>query len=122
MEYISSDTNVWIDYMAIDKLELPFRLPLKFLMNKDAIDDELLSPVGLREKLLILGLQSTELTENEFYYGLKIAKEHPKLSEYDCSALAIAKQRELVLLTGDAALRKVALNEGVFSYWNYRFA
>jgi len=113
MEYISSDTNVWIDYMAIDKLELPFRLPLIYLMNIDAIEDELLSPEGMREKLLRLGLQPTELTENEFYYGLKMAEAHPKLSEYDCSALAIAKRRGLVLMTGDAALRKAALSEGV---------
>jgi len=113
MEYISSDTNVWIDYMAIDKLELPFRLPLRYLMNVDAIEDELLSPEGMREKLLRLGLQPTELTENEFYYGLKMAEAHPKLSEYDCSALAIAKHRGLVLMTGDAALRKAALSEGV---------
>lgn len=113
MEYISSDTNVWIDYMAIDKLELPFRLPLIYLMNIDAIEDELLSPEGMREKLLRFGLQPTELTENEFYYGLKMAEAHPKLSEYDCSALAIAKHRGLVLMTGDAALRKAALSEGV---------
>lgn len=113
MEYISSDTNVWIDYMAIEKLELPFRLPFTYLMNRDAIEDELLSPRGMREELLRLGLQPTELTEEEFYYGLKIAEAHPKLSEYDCSALAIAKHRGLVLMTGDAALRKAALSEGV---------
>ena len=99
--------------MAIDKLELPFRLPLIYLMNIDAIEDELLSPEGMREKLLRLGLQPTELTENEFYYGLKMAEAHPKLSEYDCSALAIAKHRGLVLMTGDATLRKAALSEGV---------
>lgn len=113
MEYISSDTNVWIDYMAIEKLELPFRLPFTYLMNQDAIVDELLSPKGMREELLRLGLKPTELTEDEFYYGLKIAETHPRLSEYDCSALAIAKYRGLVLMTGDAALRKAALSEGV---------
>ena len=113
MEFISSDTNVWIDFMAIDKLELPFRLSLKYLMNEDAINDELLSPEGMREQLLQLGLIATELTEKEFYYGLKMAESHPKLSQYDCSALAIAKYRGLVLMTGDAALRKVALSEGV---------
>ncbi len=113
MEYISSDTNVWIDYMMIDRLELPFRLPITYLMNQDAIDDELLSPEGLRRDLLSLGLKPTELTEEEFYYGGTIADLHPRLSEYDCSALAIAKYRGLALLTGDAALRKVALSEGV---------
>ena len=113
MEYISSDTNIWIDYMVINKLELPFRLSITYLMNKDAIDDELLSPEGLRKNLLSLGLKPTELSEEEFYYGMTIAESHPRLSEYDCSALAIAKYRDLVLLTGDAALRKVALGEGV---------
>ena len=113
MEYISSDTNIWIDYMAIGRLELPFRLPITFLMNQDAIEDELLSPMGLKEKLLTLGLQPTELCEREFYYGAELAELHPKLSKYDRSALAIAKFRGLVLLTGDAALRKVALSEGV---------
>lgn len=113
MEYISSDTNVWIDYMVIDKLDLPFRLPLTYLMNQDAIEDEILSPTGMRERLLALGLQPVELTEEEFYYGLKMAEEHPRLSTYDCSALSIAKHRGLVLMTGDAALRKVALSEGV---------
>ena len=113
MECISSDTNVWIDYMRIEKLDLPFRLPVTYLMNQDAIEDELLSPKGMKEELLRLGLQPTELTEGEFYYALKMAETHPKLSGYDCSALAIAKFRGLVLMTGDAALRKTALSEGI---------
>lgn len=73
MEYISSDTNIWIDFMVTGKLYLPFRLPLTYLMNQDAVDDELLSPQGLRKQLLELGLIPTELTEKEFYYALKIA-------------------------------------------------
>lgn len=113
MEYISSDTNVWIDYMIIEKLDYPFRLSYTYLMNEDAIYDEILSPKGLKEQLLDLGLKGTELTEEEFYYALKIAEQHTKLSHYDCAALAIAKYRQIVLLTGDAALRKAALSEGV---------
>ena len=113
MEYISSDTNIWIDYMVIGKLDLPFRLPLTYLMNQDAVNDELLSPKGLKKQLLELGLVATELTEKEFFYGMEIAQRHSKLSKYDCSALAIAKKRNIVLLTGDAELRKIARNEGV---------
>ena len=113
MEFISSDTNVWIDFMVIEKLDLPFRLPLEYLMNQDAIDDELLSPRNLKRKLLKLGLVPTELSDEEFFYGLNIAKNHSKLSKYDCSALAIAKKRKIILLTGDAELRKVAHTEGV---------
>jgi len=42
MEYISSDTNVWIDFFVIGRTEIPFYLPYTFVMNCDAIDDELL--------------------------------------------------------------------------------
>lgn len=34
MEYISSDTNVWIDFSVVNELELPFRLP--YLRTKSA--------------------------------------------------------------------------------------
>ena len=66
MEYISSDTNVWLDFVEIDRLNLPFRLPYVYLMNEETVDDELLSPPGLSGELLQLGLQKTELTEDEF--------------------------------------------------------
>ena len=34
MEYISSDTNVWLDFMMIEQLELPFRLPYARLTRR----------------------------------------------------------------------------------------
>ena len=36
-------------------------------MNDETIEDELLNPPGISDKLLQLGLQKTELTEEEFY-------------------------------------------------------
>lgn len=113
MEYISSDTNVWVDFQAINRLELPFRLPYTYLMNNDAVHDELLSPPGMGDKLLELGLQETELTEEEFYLVEEYVGRFKRLSLYDCVALAIAKGREITLLTGDGALRKAAQKEGV---------
>lgn len=62
MEYISSDTNVWLDFETIGRLELPFKLPYIYLMNEDAVHDELLSPPELSENLLALGLVEAELT------------------------------------------------------------
>lgn len=56
MEFISSDTNVWIDFSVIKRTEIPFRLPYTYIMNTDAIEDELLSPTGLRDELLRCGL------------------------------------------------------------------
>lgn len=61
MEFISSDTNVWLDFAAIDKLPLPFRLPYVYLMDEDTISDELLSPPELGKHLQDLGLQSQGL-------------------------------------------------------------
>lgn len=47
MEYISSDTNVWLDFAEIERLNLPFLLPYVYLMNDETVEDELLSPPGL---------------------------------------------------------------------------
>ena len=61
MEYISSDTNLWLDYLYIDELSLPFLLPFRYLMYSEDVDGELLYPPGLKEKLLSQGLIPTEL-------------------------------------------------------------
>jgi predicted nucleic acid-binding protein len=113
MEFISSDTNVWVDFSVINRIELPFRLPYTYIMNSDAIDDELFSPAGLRDELLRCGLVSVELTVEEFYLAEKFGPRYPRLSIYDRIALAIAKVRNIVLLTGDGALRKAANSEKV---------
>lgn len=113
MEYISSDTNVWLDFLEIEKLNLPFQLPYIYLMNDETVEDELLSPPGLSDTLLQMGLQKTELTEEEFYLAETLASKYAKPSVYDCIALAIAKVRGLTLLTGDGPLRKAAAAEDV---------
>lgn len=113
MQFISSDTNIWLDFVTIGKLPLPFRLPYTYLMDEDTIHDELLAPEELGDELLKLGLQATELTEEEYWMADEFAMKYTKPSRYDCIALAIAKCRHIVLLTGDKALRKAALSEGV---------
>lgn len=113
MEYISNDTNVWLDFVTIGRLELPFKLPYIYLMNEDAVHDELLSPLELSENLLALGLVEAELTEEEFFLAEKYVECFSRLSTYDCVAFAIAKCRNITLLTGDGSLRKVAQAEGV---------
>lgn len=111
--YISSDTNIWIDFKTINALPLPFKLHYEYLMSSDAIQDELLSPPDLKDELLNLGLLSTELNDEEllliFDYGYK----YPRLSAYDTFALAIAKNRNYILLTGDGNLRKAAITEEI---------
>jgi predicted nucleic acid-binding protein len=113
MEYISSDTNVWIDFSIIHQLGLPFILPFTFIMNADAIEDELLSPAGLKDDLIRYGLEGVEMDIEEFELAEEFSSRYLKLSVYDITALAIAKRRNITLLTGDRALRKAAQAEGV---------
>lgn len=113
MVYISSDTNVWIDFMTIDSLDIPFKLPFTYIMSEDAVEDELLSPAGLGKQLIALGLVPVEITIDEFFLAEKYGIQYKKLSIYDRIALAIAKCRKITLLTGDGALRKAAKKESV---------
>lgn len=113
MEYISSDTNIWVDFATIRRLDIPFKLPYTYIMNEDAIEDELLSPKGIKEELLHLGLMPVELSEEEFYLADGYSAKYFKLSLYDRVALAIAKVRGITLLTGDGPLRKAAEQENV---------
>ena len=113
MEYISSDTNVWLDFAIINKLEMTFKLPYTYIMNIDAVENELLSPKNIRENLIGLGLQAVELSEEEFYLAEAYNEKYVKPSIYDCVALAIAKVRGITLMTGDGPLRKAAEQENV---------
>lgn len=113
MEYISSDTNVWIDFLTIDRIDLPFRLPYTYLMNEDAVGNELVEPEGLGEMLIAKGLVQIEMTTEEFYLAEELNEKYAKPSLFDCIALAIAKNRKITLLTGDGPLRKAAEKENV---------
>ena len=62
MDYISSDTNVWIDFSAIRRTELPFRLPFTYIMSELAIEDELITPSGIGQELVSLGLMPVKIT------------------------------------------------------------
>lgn len=113
MEYVSSDTNVWIDFFTISRTSLPFLLPYTYIMNADAVQDELLSPPGFGDELVLKGLVPVDISEVEFKLAEAFGPRYPRLSIYDRIALAIAKIRQITLLTGDGALRKAALSEGV---------
>lgn len=113
MEYISSDTNVWIDFKIINRLNLPFLLPYTYIMYEESVDSELISLLNFRNDLLNLGLKSIDITIDEFLLADQWGNIYPKLSIQDRIALAIAKKRNIILLTGDLALRKAALKENV---------
>lgn len=111
--YISSDTNVWVDFQVVGALKLPFLLSHKFFLSEETLQDELLTPPGIDKTLVEYGLISLELTEIEFYLSFELITKHPQLSRYDALALSIAKTRDFILLTGDKRLRTAASEEGV---------
>ena len=112
MEYVSSDTNIWIDFSVIQEIELPFRLPYTYIMSEDAIADELLSPPELGQELISHGLKPVEISIEEFELAQSYGEKYIKLSIYDRVALSIAKNRNITLLTGDGALRRASREEG----------
>ena len=98
MQFISSDTNVWIDFVTIQKTEIPFRLPYTYIMSCDAVNEELLSPPGLGQQLTSYGLVPVEMTGEEFFLAEEYGYNYKKLSVHDRVALAIAKSRKIKLL------------------------
>lgn len=113
MQYISSDTNVWIDFSVIGRSHYPFRLQYTYIMHKDAVTDELLSPPGLGAELVSYGLLPVEISIEEFFLAQSYGERYKRLSTYDRIALSIAKTRDIILLTGDKALRNAAAQEDV---------
>ena len=113
MQYISSDTNIWIDFAQINRLTFPFMLDYVYCMSTDAIADELISPPDMGKRLIDSGLRPVEINDEEYFLALEYGSRCKKLSVYDRLALAIAKKRDYVLLSGDGALRKAAKLEGV---------
>lgn len=113
MRYISSDTNIWIDFATVNALSLPFRLDHIYYMSRDALEDEWTTPKGRGNDLQLLGVQAVDITTDEFFYAISQRERNPAISAYDAIALAIAKTRGYILLTGDKALRKAAEKENV---------
>lgn len=113
MKFISSDTNIWLDFHTISQIELPFRLPYTYIMYNEALREEIIDPPELLVELQGNGLIGVDITIEEFTCALALGNKYVKLSGYDRIALAIAKTRNIPLLSGDNPLRKAAAKEGV---------
>ena len=60
-----------------------------------------------------LGLRVVEASEQGVANALRYRRQRAKLSVADCFALALAKERVWLLLTGDSELRELATAENV---------
>ena len=113
LQSVSSDTNLWLDFEAVNHLELPFQLEMTYLMSRIAIIEELIEPNDIANRLYSYGLQAVDLNTDEFELVARFRILYPRLSKHDAASLAIAKTRAIPLITGDKPLRNAARNEGV---------
>ena len=111
--FISSDTNIWIDFYKIKHLDHPFLLDFEYYISSDTFQNEFIKSEPTQESLLSLGLRRTDITNAEYEQALTFDKLYPRISIYDAFALSIAKQRGWTLLTGDAPLRSAANQEAI---------
>lgn len=112
MSLLYVDTNVWLDFWHARSVSVLFRLPHQYCCCAFTSDLEYKTE-GLKEELLACGLQEIIYTLDEYYQTESYAKLYPALSVHDALALAVAKSRNLILVTGDKALRNAGRKEGV---------
>lgn len=106
-----TDANIWIDLDEGGLLGRVFDLgddlsiPDLIFAELRTPDTSLLEELGLK----IVGLSGFQLADVQ----ANLARRYPKPSVVDLTALVVARDQDLVLLTGDGALREAGEAEGV---------
>ena len=111
MRVLVSDTSVLIDLERGSLLEASFRLPFRFSVPDLLYERELKDWGG--EELIRLGLSVEELDGDGVQRARAYQRQTPALSLPDCFALVLAQIRSWILLSGDSALRRLAVAEAV---------
>ncbi|TFW72331.1 DUF3368 domain-containing protein [Methylotenera oryzisoli] len=113
MQVLISDANILIDLeegLLIDKIfELPFVFKIPDVLFEEELSEQ-------HHHLIALGLQLGELTGESLIKVFALIEQYPQPSRNDCLALALAKQENCPLITGDKNLRKAAETEEVQVY------
>lgn len=86
-----------------------FQLPYEFCVPDLLFERELKGELG--DRLLACGLDVVELDAPEVAGAMDLHKASGKLSFPDAFALVLAREREWTLLTGDGAMRKLAVEQ-----------
>ncbi len=106
-----SDTSVLIDLERGGLLEAVFALPHEFAVPDVLYDHEMRGDWG--DSLVRLGLRVEEVSKEGVANALRYRQQRATLSVPDSFALALAKERQWLLLTGDGQLRDLAGGEDV---------
>lgn len=110
MQLLISDANILIDMEEGQLIDHMFSLPFQFSTPDILFYEELEQH---HNYLLDIGLQTIELNSETLQYVQKISGKYPKTSGNDRFALALARQEECPLLTGDRDLRVAANIESI---------
>lgn len=112
VQLLISDANVLIDMDVGGLLRLMFRVDATFAVPNILFEEELREQ---HSELPRLGLKSLDLNAKSVEYADNLIAEYQALgvSINDFLALALAKQEQCPLLTGDAKLRIAARSEQI---------
>lgn len=110
MQLLISDTNIIIDLDVCGLIQKMFDLPYTFAVPDVLYIEELEEHHG---DLPAYGLQIKTLGAERVDYAVALQTENIKTNANDLFALALAKQEDCPLLTGDGALRDLAAVEQV---------
>ncbi len=111
MHILVSDTSILIDIERAGLEDVLLRIGHTWVVPDALYAAELETWTGPRWKQR--GLQVLELTPEEAQFAQERFQQNRSVSLNDCFALALARKRQLTLLTGDGALRKLATEEAV---------
>lgn len=106
MTVLVCDTSVLIDLARGGLLESIFSLPYEFAVPDVLFRQEIAGAWG--DRLVGLGLRVEEVSAAGVAAAIRYRAARPVLSVPDSLALALAHERQWMLLTGDAQLRDLA--------------
>jgi hypothetical protein len=110
VQLLISDANILIDLEEGGLIKQMFQLSFQFSIPDILFEEELDQQHGY---LVDLGLELRELSGESMLYGMELTQKYTHPSRNDCFALALAKQENCPLLTGDKSLRAAAETEAV---------
>lgn len=105
-----SDANVIIDLEIGGLIKQIFSLDYEFAVPDVLYEEELKDN---HSNLPKLGLKQLELQPESVEYAVELGARYRKPGRIDLMALALAKQEQCRLLTGDQALREASRAEGI---------
>ena len=117
LKLLISDANIIIDMEAGGLIQQMFRLDYEFAVPDVLYEEELKEN---HSNLPKLGLKRRELQAAAVAYTVALGAKYRKPGRIDLMALALARQEQCRLLTGDQALREAAKAEGlevVGTFW-----